>query len=242
MRAVRRAVAALGAAVLVAMAAPVTAAEALGTTPASSTVTASLGSSKSYRLNSSHVRWNPCAKIHYRVNTTYATAGALRDVTVAISRVEAATGLDFVYDGRTTVIPQSNYGGSGGSTPKPVVIAWAKPGKGTGRSDILSGGSELAVGSWVASGWYDETGNHPTRITTGSVVLDVASNRLAHGFGSGRPTRGGLLLHELGHVVGLSHVNDRTQIMNPYIINRATYGNGDKAGLAKLGIKAGCLP
>jgi predicted Zn-dependent protease len=45
-----------------------------------------------------------------------------------------------------------------------------------------------------------------------------------------------VLLHELGHVVGLGHVTDRKQIMFAMETPSVTrYAAGDLAGLAKLG-------
>ncbi len=43
------------------------------------------------------------------------------------------------------------------------------------------------------------------------------------------------LRHELGHVAGLGHVDDPTQLMHPSAMGRVTYADGDLAGLALLG-------
>ena len=44
------------------------------------------------------------------------------------------------------------------------------------------------------------------------------------------------ILHELGHLVGLDHVDDETQIMNPYVVPGVDpFADGDLAGLAALG-------
>ena len=54
------------------------------------------------------------------------------------------------------------------------------------------------------------------------------------GFGAGQ-SRGNLLLHEPGHVVGLDHVSNPSQQMNTSGARRAPkgYAAGDRAGLAK---------
>ncbi len=42
-------------------------------------------------------------------------------------------------------------------------------------------------------------------------------------------------MHELGHVLGLAHVEDPTQLMSPTNNGQVTYADGDLTGLAKLG-------
>ena len=52
----------------------------------------------------------------------------------------------------------------------------------------------------------------------------------------------GVIEHELGHVVGLDHVNDATQLMNPSETPTVTgYAAGDLSGLAILG-EGQCTP
>ena len=43
------------------------------------------------------------------------------------------------------------------------------------------------------------------------------------------------LLHELGHLVGLDHVDDPNELMYPRAAERTSYGPGDLKGLALLG-------
>ena len=207
-----------------------------------------LGDSTSFRLrrwgNGAVARWNPCAAIHYRANLRYAPPGALRDVSAAVGRVSSLTGITFVYDGTTTVIPQRGYGSNATPTyAPPTVIAWAKTGTGAGSSNVLTSGA-LGVGGSSGISWVDATGAaHAARSVTGSVVINAQYNAvLPGGFATVRGgARGGVLLHELGHVLGLDHVTDTTQEMNPTAIDRSSYGNGDVAGLRKLGVSAGCI-
>ena len=42
-------------------------------------------------------------------------------------------------------------------------------------------------------------------------------------------------MHELGHVVGLAHVHDASELMNPENVGLTRLGPGDRAGLAALG-------
>ena len=66
----------------------------------------------------------------------------------------------------------------------------------------------------------------------------------APGFGDGS-TWGRILIHELGHLIGLGHVARSDQIMFPELgVQRgeAQFHAGDVAGLRHLGREAGCLP
>jgi hypothetical protein len=204
------------------------------------------GSASSYTLNvdaGRAIRWNPCRSIHYRINVTHAPKGAATDVRSAVRRVASATGLTFVYDGATKQIPRSTYATSLDPTravPR-LVVAWAAPGTGSGRSDLLSNNSrEVGVGGYRAYSWRRGSAVHRLRILAGYVVISTRSNHIKGGFGKG-PNRGGLLLHELGHAVGLGHTTDKRQIMYPVLGPYATYGAGDRKGLRKVGRAAGCI-
>ena len=119
----------------------------------------------------------------------------------------------------------------------PFVIAWADKGSGPGDSNLLTS-AEAGVGtvSW-RSGSDSEL-----RINDGAVVLRRdAGTILAPGF-KANGSVGSLLLHELGHAVGLEH-SRQGEIMYP-IIGQGTpanYAAGDRRGLAKVGRAAGCM-
>ena len=44
-----------------------------------------------------------------------------------------------------------------------------------------------------------------------------------------------VVMHELGHVLGLDHVDDRDQLMYDENVGQTELGPGDRAGLAALG-------
>lgn len=199
-------------------------------------------------------RWNPCQKaVTYRVNLKYAastTAGrtkALKDVKGAIARLSAATGITFRYAGGTTLIPKdTSTSWSSRQTNAEIYVAWVKQTSSAGRTNLLGrAGSGWAAGSGGYAYKFWKVGGDPWRGATGRgfVVLDSAQNKkFAAGFGSGT-TRGELLLHELGHVVGLNHVAQSAQVMYPTIrkSSRTAYASGDLTGLKRVGRSQGCI-
>jgi len=108
------------------------------------------------------------------------------------------------------------------------------------------GGVVVGSGGYESWQWGSTPGT--AAIVRGYVVINSAYNsKLRAGFGDGTVKatyRGELLLHELGHVMGLNHAQSSTQIMYPLLLarTRAAYGSGDLAGLARLGRATGCIP
>lgn len=209
------------------------------------------------------VRWDPAQKeVTVRANPSALPkkrqSGAIKDVKTSLKHLTKATGIKFTYKGKTKSMPSGSEWQT--SMPAEVVVAWTHPNKRANRSDKLS----KSNGRWVAGtggysykGWghspytkkNSQTGKDETAwrwkgaIGRGFIVLNAAQdNVFKPGFGKG-VTRGNLLLHELGHVVGLSHVNNKSSIMYPVIIsrNKAGYRAGDLAGLRKVGKSQGGL-
>ena len=190
--------------------------------------------------NGTDARWDPCSgPVSVRVNTALAPVGALAEVRTALAAVTAATGLRFDVIGSTTFVPTTT---NAAARPADLVVAWANRGVGAGRSDLYSTGA-IAQGGWSSTGSSTDGGaTWNWRINSGMVVVDPAATAaLRSGFGSGR-TRGSVLLHELGHVVGLQHVGDRGQTMYPSVSDTSSgsYGAGDRAGLRAVGATNGC--
>jgi len=188
-------------------------------------------------------RWNPCARIGYRVNARQGGRGALADTREALARIRRVTGLRFAYRGSTRIIP----GGRGGNRyPRDtqLVVAWARP----AQTRMLDAPGVAGQGgpSWVT--WRTAGGRTKAMITRGSVVLNARLD-FGGGFGGGvhnglLGTRGALLMHELGHAVGLDHPrqDDRWEILYPTITDkRAVWGRGDRRGLRRVGERGGCL-
>lgn len=185
----------------------------------------------------SPVAYDPCRPIHYVVRSDQAPPGADRLVREAVARVSAATGLRFVADGGTTELPDRNrevfqperYG----DRWAPVLIAWRT----AGQYPPLAGDTVGEGGSVAIS-----VQGRPTVFVSGQVVLDSRDLRRMMRTAAGRAEARGVLMHELGHVVGLDHVKDRTQLMYRSTVDGVTdFGAGDLTGLAALG-RGACAP
>lgn len=202
-----------------------------GTATGGSTAYSFLGAN----ADGSPARWNPCVPITWRFNPAGAPANGLVDVSAAMQRVSAAAGLPFSYQGTTTDRPfRSGPDHPGGED---LLLGF---GDATDYPDMLTGptiGYGGPYGRWLIVGGTPT----PKEYVAGDVLLD-SDNGLAPGFGPGL-TFGNLVLHEVGHAIGLGHVDAPGEIMNPATTSASPngYGPGDLAGLARLGRAAGCF-
>jgi len=200
------------------------------------------------------VRWNPCQSITYAVNVRLAGHSerarhrAVADVRSAFHRAAQRTGLKFSFSGRTSELPR-NSGDTSWSTRQKaaeIVVAWVDPEKPKFRSNLLTDtgtGYPSGVGGWMLRGWQDSKGHWRAAVGRGFVVINAdQNNRYQPGFGAG-VTRGALLLHELGHALGLGHVGTTSELMYPTMLNRqhSNYKTGDSQGLVKVGRRLGCI-
>jgi len=164
-------------------------------------------------------RWGTC-RIGYRVNERRMPATGMADLREAMRRVTQVTGIRFRYRGKTSTVPQGSYGGPGLNK---MVVAWAPPAK--------SGG--LLVDGVGGVGGTSRTSS---RLLSGYVLMNSDySDKAEAGFGAGQPL-GLVLMHELGHVVGLDHATDAKQIMAPGSpLPAAVWGAADLNGLRHVG-------
>ncbi|GAB3443081.1 hypothetical protein GCM10027517_21050 [Phycicoccus ginsengisoli] len=191
------------------------------------------------------LRWNPCQKaVTWKVNLasvpTASRATVLSETKSAVARISQATRIPFSYKGTTSEIPQP---GSAARQSAEIVIAWTTP----SRTRYSLWGATAGQGGFSyawASRWVNGRTSYTYAAQRGFVVLDTPQSfsQLRGGYGAGL-RRTNLLMHELGHAMGLQHVGDTRQQMYPTLRSTSpyAYASGDLAGLARVGRGAGCL-
>lgn len=178
------------------------------------------------------VRWDPCRPIHVVVNSASAPPGAQKLVTNGLAEISRVTGLRFVVDGASDESPRPKRPaldtGRYGNLWSPVLVAWTDPSTIPGLKDDVVG-----LGG-PASAPY--TTNAEKHWVSGTVYLDGPSFReiLARP-GDGWWQAQAIVLHELAHLVGLTHVDDASQLMAPRHSTQLTFADGDLEGLRRLG-------
>ncbi|UDY24667.1 matrixin family metalloprotease [Nocardioides sp. Kera G14] len=198
---------------------------------------AARGSARSYaRLSSGDVRWNPCAPIPFYVNRAGMPKNALPTIMAAMQKVHEASGLTFRFSGYSNGVPFAGGNSSRSGMPNyGFTIAWAKP----QQAGELRGTVLAVSGSWSRSTQVGSS--RRAEYFSGGMVID-RTEKLKSRMGKGK-TLGYVVMHEMGHVLGLGHTADASQMMAPTVTARSytQYGAGDLAGFAAVGLAGGCL-
>jgi hypothetical protein len=161
------------------------------------------------------VSWNHCQAIRYAVNPKGAPQGWQEIVERAVRDVEEASGFVFADRGTTakTQLIGTRYQGN---EWEPVLILWSDRyqdgslgggviGRG-GPGAVLVGGRERYVVG---------------QVSLDSTVTDPGDTQM-------------VLEHELGHVLGLDHTGDPSQLMYAGYHGQDGLGKGDRNGLQRL--------
>ncbi|HWS57279.1 MAG TPA: matrixin family metalloprotease, partial [Actinotalea sp.] len=176
------------------------------------------------------VGYDPCRPIVYVVRADGAPGEGQALVEEAIAVVQAATGLLFVPGGATQEAPvlqrpiiQPDRYGTGWA---PVLVAWSD------ESEVVELAGQVAgLGGSAAVPGADGTGQW---LAAGRLVLDAPDLAEMLTEPRGHERARAIVVHELGHVLGLDHVEDPGELMNPST-GRIDLGPGDLQGLALVG-------
>lgn len=174
------------------------------------------------------IAWDPCRKIRYAVNPSGGPDGSVAMVRDSVAEVSRLTGLQFEYVGSTDDRPR--WRGEHEWLPRPkayeVLVSWA-----TSREVPALAGRVAGIGGSQAFGL--DAGH--MRYVSGGATLDRDSFEAMESQPDGRAYQRAIVLHELGHVVGLGHVDDPRQLMYENNVGQLDFADGDRAGLATLG-------
>ncbi|HVF20831.1 MAG TPA: matrixin family metalloprotease [Mycobacteriales bacterium] len=183
------------------------------------------------------VAYDPCRVIPVVLNNRTMPEGGARLVEEAFARVSALTGLQFHVEGRTDEPPAverdefqpARYG----DRWAPVLVSWSD----AAESPHLAGDTAGVAGS----NWVDAGGGTSVYVT-GDVTLDGPDLREVLDGRDGHTQALSIVLHEVAHLVGLDHVEDRNELMHPESTTEVVeFGPGDRRGLAQLGAGP-CVP
>jgi len=189
------------------------------TVPAAPPVTAPTGPFRPAMVSADGTvaRWDPCTSIDVYVDFAGAQPTARADLANALSQATVASGLQFVV--HETTSRERSHG------THTLTVLWLTETELPAFQDgaVGIGGGAYSGGEILASWMYIDA-DDPLVVpgTARSMLLDV-------------------MLHELGHALGLAHVDDDTQVMFPYVYERGVYQSGDLDGLRTLGATQGCL-
>lgn len=171
------------------------------------------------------VTWDGCREIPYVVNPAGAPDGHLEIVAAAVGELERASGLRFRYDGTTDDRTFEDRAGPFGTTA-PVLVAWATP------EEVPA-----LAGDVAGIGGAEARSVTPDRLVyvTGMVALDRDAFAAMDARPGGAALQRAVVEHELGHVLGLGHVDDPAQLMYAETTGQRHLAAGDRAGLTVLG-------
>lgn len=149
----------------------------------------------------------PCAPIHYVISEAEAPPDFAEVVHGAVGKISAASGYRFFFDGMTS-------GRNFFSNAGPVLIGFGASGENPRFAEDVIGLGGSATGA-------------DQHLVAGAIMLDAT--KYAHQ--PDMAERQAIVMHELGHVLGLDHVDDTGELMSAHNVGRTTLGPGDLAGL-----------
>lgn len=164
-------------------------------------------------------RWNPCGPLVWKIAGIHPSRRLRLTARKTFEQVSAITGLRFAYAGRATsaefIAPSRNTIVVGATANLGMVNAG-------GMTNLFY--ESTPGGGWAISG---------ARVAINPIVLPGKTR-----FSSMLMP---IVLHEVGHAMGLAHVADSSEIMYPQVVKTTRYTPGARGLLRRLGSAMGCL-
>lgn len=163
-------------------------------------------------------RWDPCSSLRWKIAGTRPSARLRKATAEAMRQIASTAGLRFVYAGRATKAEFA-------SPPRNTIVI--------GSSSSLG----VANAGGIASLLYEDSTTGTVSIVGARVVINPVVVRT--GTRLSRMLRP-IVLHEVGHAIGLAHVDDPAEIMYPQVVIRYSYTAAARRALVELGATKGC--
>jgi Matrixin len=178
------------------------------------------------------VAWDPCRIIYYVINESNAPTNGDKIISETLKKASQLSGFKFAYQGASN----ENYNSSRdiylptlyGEKWAPVLFTWSN--KTFNHAEFGQGGASRLSKTGLDSVYL-----------SGAVTIYIKAIENYYAMDN-QPMIRNVMLHEVGHLLGLNHSNNRAEVMYPYSqANLQDYSAGDVYGLSLLS-KAKCQP